>query len=218
MKTTSIESNLAQLLDYAGPKKNVIWDWNGTLLNDVDYVVDVINPMLVRHGLQKQTRATYRDVFGFPVKDYYSKMGFDLEKNCFIKMSDDFHEGYYSNFFNCELYDSSKQALAEFQKQHKSQSILSASDQQALFQVVDHYKIKNYFVHVYGIENKLAASKLNRGLELMNHSGYYSSETLLIGDTDHDLEVGRKMGVDVVLLSHGHQSKERLLKIHDKVI
>lgn len=218
MTKTYIESNIEKLLDYAGTKKNVIWDWNGTLLNDVEYVVDVINPMLEKHGLQKQTHESYKNVFGFPVKDYYKKMGFDLEKNCFIKMSDDFNESYYSNFFSCDLFDSSKNALVEFQRLQKSQSILSASDQQALFQVVDHYKIRNYFDHVFGIENKLAASKLHRGLELMKHSGYYGADTLLIGDTDHDLEVGHKMGVDVVLLSHGHQSKERLLKIHDKVI
>ncbi len=215
---TTLADHLALLLDYAATKKNVIWDWNGTLINDVDYVVDVINPLLERHGLQKQTADSYKKIFGFPVKDYYIKMGFDLEKNCFNKMSEDFHESYYSNFFSCDLYDTSKNALAEFQKQNKRQSILSASDQQALFQVVDHYNIRNYFEHVFGIENKLAASKLNRGLELMYHSGYYGADTLLIGDTDHDLEVGHKMGVEVVLLSHGHQSRERLLKIHDKVI
>lgn len=212
------KNNLEKLLDYAGNKKNVIWDWNGTLLDDVDYVVGVINPMLEKHGLQKQTQESYKQIFGFPVKDYYIKMGFDLEKNCFIKMSDDFHESYYANFFNCGLFEASKNALAEFKNLKKSQSILSASEQQALYQVVDHYKIRNYFDHVFGIENKLAASKYQRGVELMDHSGYSAKDTLLIGDTDHDLEVGKKMGIDVVLLSHGHQSKERLLKLHDQVI
>lgn len=214
----SDKNQLDQLLEYAGSKKNIIWDWNGTLLNDVDYVVGVINPMLEKHGLQKQTQDSYKAIFGFPVKDYYLKMGFDLEKNCFIKMSDEFHDSYYSDFKSCALFESSQNALTSFKNLKKSQSILSASDQQALFHVVDHYNIKDYFDHVYGIENKLAASKLNRGLDLMNHSGYSARETLLIGDTDHDLEVGLKLGLDVVLLSHGHQSKERLIKIHDKVI
>lgn len=211
-------NQLDQLLNYAGTKKSVIWDWNGTLLDDVDYVVSVINPMLQNHGLQLQTQESYKKIFGFPVKDYYIKMGFDLDKNCFTKMSDDFHDSYYSNFFSCDLYETSKKALSEFKKLQKSQSILSASEQQALHHVVDHYQIRNYFEHVFGIENKLAASKYQRGIELMNHSGYLAKDTLLIGDTDHDLEVGHKMGIDVVLFSHGHQSKERLLKIHDKVI
>ncbi len=218
MAHTQLNTQLDQLLNYAGNKKSVIWDWNGTLLDDVNYVVGVINPMLEKHGLQKQTQESYKQIFGFPVKDYYLKMGFDLEKNCFVKMSDDFHESYYSNFFSCGLFESSKNALAEFKKLQKSQSILSASEQQALYLVVDHYNIRNYFDHVFGIEDKLAASKYQRGLELMNHSGYAAKDTLLIGDTDHDLEVGLKMGVDVVLLSHGHQSKERLLKLHDQVI
>ena len=209
---------LQQLLALADTKKNVIWDWNGTLLDDVDYVVDVINPLLTKHGLEKQTADSYKAIFGFPVRDYYVKMGFDLEKNCFSQLSEDFHESYYANFSSCGLFDVSYSALEHFKSTNKSQSILSASEQQALYQVVDHYKIKPYFDYVYGIENKLAASKLKRGQELMEHSGYFADQTLLIGDTDHDLEIGNAMGLEVVLVSHGHQSKERLLKIHDKVI
>jgi phosphoglycolate phosphatase len=209
---------LKRLLAIAERKENIIWDWNGTLLNDVDYVVGVINPLLEKHGLKKQTQESYKSIFGFPVQEYYIKMGFDLEKNCFSKLSDDFHDSYYSNFFSCDLYDVSQAALVQFKTAGKSQSILSASDQQSLYHVIDHYRLKPFFDHVFGIENKLAISKLKRGQELMDQSGYFADQTLLIGDTDHDLEVGRNLGLEVVLVSHGHQSKDRLLKIHDQVI
>lgn len=217
-----MKSNLCttseQIVDLVGSKKNVIWDWNGTLLNDVEYVLDVINPLLDRHGLKRQSVDTYKEVFGFPVRDYYIKMGFDLEKNCFSKLSDDFHEAYYANFGRCEIFSSARRCLDEFSKMGKSQAVLSASDQKALDQVLQHYQLTSYFHHVYGISDRLAASKVQRGKELIEKSGFYADQTILIGDTDHDLEVGQEMGVQVILVSHGHQSINRLKAIHDLVV
>ena len=50
--------------------KNVVWDWNGTLLDDVKISVDTINVMLERKHLGKLTVEEYRSIFGFPVKPY----------------------------------------------------------------------------------------------------------------------------------------------------
>ncbi len=40
----------------------------------------------------------------------------------------------------------------------------------------------------------------------------------MIGDTDHDLEVGNELGIDVLLIADGHQSFEKLKNVHDNVI
>lgn len=207
-----------QILELTANKKNIIWDWNGTLLNDVEYVLEVINPLLDQHGLKRQTVDSYKEVFGFPVRDYYLKMGFDLEKNCFSKLSDYFHERYYGNFTKCEIFPSAKNCLQKFSENGKTQAVLSASDQKALENVLQHYKLEHYFKHVFGISDRLAASKIQRGLELIEHSGFYADETVMIGDTDHDLEVGNSMGIDVILVSHGHQSHRRLSAVHHAVV
>ncbi len=207
-----------RLIEYADQKKNIIWDWNGTLLNDVDYVLEIINPLLQQHGLKTQTVASYRQIFGFPVRDYYVKMGFDLEANCFKKLSDVFHENYYARVSKCEIYPSSKAYLDHFLQTGRTQSVLSASDQEALHHVLKHYNLDSYFKYIFGIADRLAASKVQRGRELIEQSGFNHSDTILIGDTDHDLEVGRELGIDVILVSHGHQSEERLKAIHPYVV
>lgn len=74
------------------------------------------------------------------------------------------------------------------------------------------------FAHVFGIENKFAGSKLERGQELLRISGIDASETVIVGDTLHDLEVAKDLGVDAVLIAQGHQSAGRLRKHHSLVI
>jgi phosphoglycolate phosphatase len=71
---------------------------------------------------------------------------------------------------------------------------------------------------VFGIGDRLAGSKVQRGHDLVRESGVPSTRTLLSGDTDHDLEVGQALGISVLLVIHGHQNAERLKRLHHDVI
>ena len=74
--------------------KNVVWDWNGTLLNDVKVGVNTLNDMLGRRGLPLLSVEDYKEKFGFPVIDFYDRVGFDMEKESFHELSVDFVETY----------------------------------------------------------------------------------------------------------------------------
>ncbi len=56
--------------------RSIIWDWNGTLLNDLDLCISAINVLLGKRELPLLNRQTYKAVFSFPVKDYYKAVGF----------------------------------------------------------------------------------------------------------------------------------------------
>lgn len=46
--------------------KHIIWDWNGTLFDDVDICVDNINWLLKKYNLPEITKEKYREIFTFP--------------------------------------------------------------------------------------------------------------------------------------------------------
>ena len=59
---------------------HVIWDFNGTVYNDVDACIRSANRLLTAHGLTPFSTVTeYRERFGFPIIDYYRRMGFDFD-------------------------------------------------------------------------------------------------------------------------------------------
>jgi phosphoglycolate phosphatase len=51
--------------------QNIIWDWNGTLLDDVMLAINVVNEILRDHDKQALTHERYLEIFDFPVKHYY---------------------------------------------------------------------------------------------------------------------------------------------------
>lgn len=209
---------MTHLLDKVKPYKHVIWDWNGTLLNDTQHTVDAICSLLEKDGLPLIDVQKYKDVFKFPVKDYYWDLGYDLNIHSFEELCKRFVTEYnHKRVKLAQLFDGVHDVLPEIKK-YKKQSILSAAEQNHLNSIVKHFDIYHHFDHIFGIDNHYAASKVERGLELMDEAKICKTETIMIGDTDHDFEVAEKLGIDILLIADGHQSYERLKKIHDNVL
>ncbi len=197
---------------------HVIWDWNGTLMNDVDIAVDSLNVMLAENNLPTKSVEKYKELFGFPIRSYYEKVGFDLQKLSFEKLCERFVEEYnHKRAKTANLYNGISDLLSEIKK-IKTQSILSAAEQNHLHEMTDHFELTHHFHHRFGISDFYASSKIARGHELILHSGISAKQTILIGDTDHDFEVAQALGVSCLLISDGHQSEHRLRALTKNVI
>ena len=198
--------------------KHIIWDWNGTLLDDGWLFVDIMNTILKRRKMNTITLEKYRDIFGFPVKNYYIKLGFDLEKEPFEESGMEFIRGYESRRYEAQLYPQVILLLSELQTIGISHSILSAQHQTLLDDLTQYYNIHDYFIKIIGLDNHYAHSKVENGIRWVNRLKLNPQEILLIGDTDHDFEVAETIGINCLLLSHGHHSPARLQKTGATVV
>ncbi len=190
--------------------KNVIWDWNGTLLNDVSACVQSMNMLLKERSLPEINEQIYKEVFTFPVKDYYEKIGFDFTREKFDGPALKFIEYFHLNLPSVQLFSDAKTILNHFHNQGKNQVILSAMEQFTLEQSVKNLRISKYFNKIVGLDDHFARSKTEQGKYLIESKQFIRNETIMIGDTLHDKEVAESMGVDCILVAQGHQSMRRL--------
>lgn len=209
---------MQNLFAHLHDKDHVIWDWNGTLLDDVQHAIETMNGLLRPRSLPLLDAARYRQTFGFPIRRYYETLGFDLESESFSELCDTYVDAFMAKVFDCELAPGSRELLHEIKRAGKTQSLLSATHQPTLQRMVSAFQLEPCFDFIYGIEDKLAVGKVHRGHDLMRASGAPPSRTILIGDTDHDLEVAQALGIPAVLITHGHQCAERLRRIHHLVV
>ena len=197
---------------------HIIWDWNGTLLNDSFLVLEVNNWLLREHQLPEINEETYKRLFCHPVEDYYKKIGFDLTRVSFEEIGQKFMKLYAEGLHRVDIFPYAEEILKQIKKLGKKQYILSAAQEQHLHQVTESFGIKSYFEHIFGLGDYLARCKKDRGAELVEHAQINSVKTLMIGDTDHDYEVGKSLGFEVLLVSNGHQCRTRLEKLSAHVI
>ncbi|MCS7052996.1 MAG: HAD hydrolase-like protein [Ignavibacterium sp.] len=196
----------------------VIWDWNGTLLNDVEYCLNILNNLLIDNQLKPLTLSEYRNIFTFPVKDYYKKAGFDFNKKSFEELGKIFIDNYEKNKFSLKLFDDAMNILEYFNSLGIEQYLLSAYKVDNLIEMADYFDIKKFFITIKGLDNIYASGKEELGILLREKLKYPKDQVILIGDTLHDYQVAQKINVQPILFSNGHQASYKLHSVGACVI
>jgi phosphoglycolate phosphatase len=189
---------------------NLVWDWNGTLLDDMDICIGSMNRMLARRNLPPLTRDRYRSIFTFPVRKYYAEAGFDFETESFDVVGLEFIELYYREVHRATIFSEAPEVLGGLRACGYRQYLLSAMETGSLQRLVKQQGVTQYFERITGIGDHYADGKLHAAKELFAVTGLDPAGTCLIGDTLHDREVAAETGCRCVLVAHGHQSRERL--------
>ena len=190
--------------------KHIIWDWNGTLIDDAWLCVEIMNNILQKRSLDLITLDDYRKHFTFPVRDYYVKLGFDFSVEPFEVCGMEFIHDFKKRKFDASLYAEVESVLNKLSKAGISHSILSAQNQAILNETVEHYHLQSRFEGVNGLDDHYANSKINIGKSWIEALNFNSEEVVMVGDTVHDFEVANAMGTDCILIANGHNSRERL--------
>lgn len=198
--------------------RHIIWDWNGTLFDDVGLCVDNINWLLRKYDLPEITKERYREIFTFPVIDYYKRAGFDLQKLDFKKIGKEWIDRYEQKKFEAKLVAGAEEIINYFYERGIEQSILSAYSDYTLKEIVREFGLEKYFKHIVGLDNIYAESKIDLGKKLIDKLEINSDSILLIGDTVHDYEVSVELGCNCILVSSGHQSRKELKKCNAKIV
>jgi phosphoglycolate phosphatase len=188
----------------------LIWDWNGTLFDDVDACVEAINRMIQRRGLPHLETERYRELFQFPVKEYYRLLGFDLAHEDWDAMAREFHAEYAQTAADTDLRAGARDVIRQLSTLRMGMSILSASERKVLMRSLRGVQLEHCFEHIYALDDLYAASKTEVGRQLLKTLGHAPERVWIVGDTTHDHEVALSLGCRCVLVTDGHQCRQRL--------
>ncbi len=194
-----------------------IWDFNGTILDDVETGILSVNRLLLERGLKTlKSKEEYRAVFGFPIREYYQRLGFDFEKEPYEVVAPLWVEQYMIHVQKAGLFEDVRETLDRFRSMGIRQVVLSATELGMLKGQLEFLGISEYFEEVMGLDNIHASSKTALAEDWRGR--HPTSRALFLGDTDHDYETAKAMGADCVLIARGHQSADYLRCVGPPVI
>lgn len=193
--------------------KYIIWDWNGTLYNDVQICIDAMNELLRTKGYNTVlTTEKYREVFCFPVKTYYEHIGFDFNMHPFEVLAEEYIEIYSEKQEEALLFPNVNAVLDIIRKSGAVQTVISACEEKRLADQINYFGIMNYFSCAIGTGDNFAVSKIDLAKAWLSDNNINPDAVVFIGDTTHDYEVASAVGCDCILVCGGHQSIGRLEK------
>ncbi len=194
----------------------VFWDWNGTIVDDLDIAVKSLNSVLEKYGYDKITAEIYRKNIDTSVINLYKKI-FDLNVHPFEILANDF--GHYYNLYSedLSLHEGVLDKLQEFKEQGSRQVILSSSATGVIEQYMNRFMICEYFDKILGADDMLSGDKVCRAKRYIENYNLSKSKILFIGDTVYDSNMAKTLGADCALLTCGHQSPELLKRCRDSI-
>ncbi|MEG2660953.1 MAG: HAD family hydrolase [Oscillospiraceae bacterium] len=200
------------------PINTVIWDFNGTLLDDVQVSCDILNGMLLDHGYPPIGGiCEYKSIFGFPIEDYYKRAGFDFERHSFEELADVYMGEYKRLSGKCTLQKGAQKVLQALSERGVRQIVLSASPRELLVSQIKDLGISEFFDTVLGLDNIFAKSKIEMGRAWIEQNNM-PCKAIMIGDTTHDYDTALAIGAEPVLYAGGHQPFDVLCSTGARVI
>lgn len=193
-------------------QKHIFLDFNGTIIDDVDLCLDLLNEILSKQNKPLVSKEKYKNIFTFPIIKYYELAGVDFQIESFESLAKWFIKAYQPASLKCNLYPNLVETFKFLKEKGYHLYILSASEKNNLLEQCESFGIVKYFDAILGIDNIHAASKVNIAKEYLKENNLQGEDVLFIGDTLHDLEVAKAIGANCMLVSCGHQSVEVLKK------
>lgn len=188
---------------------HILWDFNGTILDDVGIGIESINVLLRSRGLPElKTREDYQRHFRFPIEDYYRSVGFDFEADPYDILAHEWIREYRSREKTAPLCPGVTEILTRIRNRGIPQILFSATQKQMLLEQAEALGIAPFFQEILGSDDIYASGKTALGIAWAERTS--PERALLIGDTLHDKAAADAMGIDCVLIARGHQSRQRL--------
>ena len=171
-------------------KKYIIWDWNGTIVDDAGIALDAVNDMLREQHRPEITLEEYRNAMDTPTERFQS---------------------YYENHKDQLRLHEGVEGLLEYCRQKGCHQIILSSSATRIIQFYAKlFGVADYFEAVLGADDLLAAGKIERAVGYFEQNKIPKAETVMIGDSVHDFDVSQALGIDCILMSGGHQDLQSL--------
>ena len=190
---------------------HIVWDWNGTLLDDLPIVIEAVNRSIGALGEGPITADDYRDHYTRPVRHFYDSLfGRTISDEEWLRLNTTFHDSYFVLTNDVGLAPGARDAMSIIEDSGWTQSLLSMSPSDWLGAIVHRLDLTHRFDLVDGLSGPtggLKAQHLEVHLETLAVEG---EATVVIGDTPDDVAAARHVGATAILFHGGSHHIEVL--------
>ena len=197
---------------------HVFWDWNGTIIDDLKINFFVINTLLSSRKKDAVSLSEYRHIFTFPIKEFYGRVGLPIYGEEYEKLVRDYWALYKSKAQDIPLMFGVLDVLNKLEQKQIKQYILPASDRDMVFAQMSAHGVQNFFEDVIAPQDGYALGKIELAKQWMSKHNISPSSIIMIGDTFHDFETAKAIGIDCVLIDMGHQDLTKIPTNYDVMI
>lgn len=198
--------------------KVIIWDFNGTLIDDIDAALASVNDMLKRRDLPLINFEQYASYVDTPIIKFYEHIFDDLYSMDFDVIAREFNAGYENHLKPNAVMDKAHEVLEYFNSKGKLQTVISATHIDKVLNRLGEFGLKDYFDRILAHNNLIAEDKTHLAVAYFKEKGISPCDAVVIGDCVADYKMAETLGCDCILTTQGHQSRKEFAETDALVI
>jgi len=188
--------------------KVIIWDFNGTLIDDIDAALASVNDMLGRRNLPLINFEQYASYVDTPIIKFYEHIFDDLYSMDFGEIAIEFNEGYEMHLKDRAVMKNAEDVLGYFNSKSKLQTVISATHIDKVTKRLTEFGLTGYFDKILAHNNLIAEDKTHLAVRYFADKEIKPEDAVVIGDCVADWQMAKTLGCDCVLTTQGHQSRK----------
>jgi phosphoglycolate phosphatase-like HAD superfamily hydrolase len=191
--------------------KHIVWDWNGTLLDDSTATYRAACEVFAAYRLPAVSLAAYRAAYTRPIQTFYARLfGREISPVEFAGMDDEFHAAYARAMAEVTLTEGARDALRDWREGGGSQSLLSMFRHAELMELVRRFDVELEFTRIDGLVGPGGGRKAAHLTAHLAAQGLDPGDVLLVGDSLDDAAAATEVGAHCVLFNGGYHARPAL--------
>ena len=197
-------------------RKFIVWDWNGTLLNDTEAVMACNNLILENIGRGPISEDKFREHFIHPTRNFYAALGLsdeELERVMGMERNA-FHDAYEAMAAEMSLHAGASEILQELRAHNVLSLIVSNHITGEIRRLLKQHDIEHHFEQVIAYISRGAQFRdMTKGQKLeqyVEENGLNGANALIVGDTMEEVDIARSLGMISVAITGGVHAEHRL--------
>jgi phosphoglycolate phosphatase-like HAD superfamily hydrolase len=195
-----------------GVMVHIVWDWNGTLFDDLDVVVEATNEVFAPYGLPPIDAMQFQSVYTRPIWAAYERMlGRALEDGEWERLDVAYHDSYHRLMERCRLAADARRTIDALADAGHTQSLLSMWRHDRLSVAVRGHGLAAAFRRVDGLlPEQAGGSKAEFMVRHLAALRADPADVVMVGDSIDDAVAARHAGARAILYAGGMQARADL--------
>lgn len=190
----------------------VVFDFDGTLVSSHETIYKTTVHALGEVGIAAEmTEEKFYQMIGWHFEDIFSEFGFSVpDFEAFIKI---YKSHYFSHLDSSFTYSGVEEILSWLNRKKIKTALLTTKGQDQAELLLKHFGLIDHFDYVMGrrpgIAHKPSPEPL---LKICADVKVKPEETIIVGDTEMDIECGKEAKSKTCAVTYGYRTKEFLQK------
>lgn len=185
----------------------IIFDWDGTLVDSIDWIVDCIQKISDLQGLEQPSKQACKDIIGLSLSQAMLTLFPGLSDEAIVTMVAAYRDTYLEKKISSkDLFTDALPTLNKLRQMDKTLAIATGKGQTGLDRSLDGTGLRSYFEYLRCAETMQSKPSPHMLFDILEESGVNPDRALMIGDSTLDLIMAKKAGIASIGVTTGAHS------------